>query len=171
MTIGLTIISNQLQPYGETLFVMFAKLFMGKNKSLDIVIYKNLQSHKKRNVMTALMLALSTTFIIFSGSGISTQAGGILQQMKSFFGSDITISSLLNEKLVLDEYHISNYLQEFNRTKPGIIKSWSFASWPLGNFPGVSKIDIMPLSMFPKIKANIIGVDSNIMDSVYHDYY
>jgi len=117
------------------------------------------------------MLALSTTFIIFSGSGIATQAGGILQQMKSFFGSDITISSLFNKKLVLDEYHISKYLTEFNATNPNVIKAWSYATYPLGEFNGVNHIDIMPLSMFPKIKANIIGVDSNIMDSVYNDYY
>ena len=29
----------------------------------------------------------------------------------------------------------------------------------------------MPLSMFPKIKIKIYGVSSNIMDSIYSDYY
>jgi hypothetical protein len=109
---------------------------MKENKSLDVVIMKNLQSHKKRNIMTALMLALSTTFIIFSGSGIAAQANGIVEQIKSAFGSDITISSLLNQQLALDEYHISKFLKNFDKTNPGVIKSWSYSTYGLHEFYG-----------------------------------
>lgn len=52
-----------------------------------------------------------------------------------------------------------------------MIKSWSYSTYGLHDFYGVKDIDIMPLAGFPKTKAKIIGVSSNIMDSIYHDYY
>lgn len=171
MTIGLTIIANQLQPYGEHLFIIICKKFLGKDKSLDIIIYKNLQAHKKRNVMTALMLTMSVTFIIFSGSGIAGQMKGVVEQVKSMFGTDLYIFSAINNRLALDEYHINQFLHDYNSTNPNVLTSWSWATYEFYQHRYIYDIQLMPLSMFPKRKAQIIGVSDNIMQTIYHKYY
>ena len=59
MMIGIVVISNQLQPYGERFFIsLLYKLCYKKKKNtgLEIVIKKNLKAHSKRNKLTALMI-------------------------------------------------------------------------------------------------------------------
>lgn len=49
MVLGLAVIGNIMQPYGESILLWICSLFLCSNRSLKVVIEKNLESHSKRN--------------------------------------------------------------------------------------------------------------------------
>ena len=70
MILGMTFLTILIFPYLERLFV---NLFLccpcaRKDKNLKPVIMKNLQSHKRRNIKTAIMFSICLSFLIFAGS-------------------------------------------------------------------------------------------------------
>ena len=45
--------------------------FNPKDKKLKQILMKNLKSHKKRNIKTAIMFAICLSFLIFAGSSFA----------------------------------------------------------------------------------------------------
>lgn len=169
MVLGFAVIGNLLQPYFERLLVNIAALFMCKNRSLKVVISKNLQAHARRNIKTALMLSMSICFIIFSGSGMTTNAKGLVDRLISRQGGDIVgIRSGIDG---YDEQGLLELFASYNKTKPGRITAQSFSFSDIVNIPFVSTCGLSPMSLYPKIRSFITGVEDSVMESVHQEYY
>lgn len=119
MVLGLTVMGNILQSYTEQVLLWISSLFLFRNRSLKVVIQKNLQSHFKRNQKTALMLSMSVCFIIFSGSGITMQATGLTNQLVSRQGGDVVVTRQGIEGI--KEKEITQFLKDYNASFPGRI--------------------------------------------------
>jgi hypothetical protein len=65
---GLAFVSILLLPFVQTMFLKLFLLFMRKDKNLEKVVAKNLESHANRNTKTAMMFTIALSFLIFSGS-------------------------------------------------------------------------------------------------------
>lgn len=68
MIIGLTFLSILILPAFQKLFLGLFLCCCKRDKKLKQIILKNLQSHEKRNTKTAIMFAISLSFLIFAGS-------------------------------------------------------------------------------------------------------
>jgi hypothetical protein len=68
MIMGLAFVSILLLPFVQTMFLKLFLLFMRKDKNLEKVVAKNLESHSNRNTKTAMMFTIALSFLIFSGS-------------------------------------------------------------------------------------------------------
>lgn len=173
MILGLTVMANLLQPYAEQLMLVICHLFMWKNKSLKVVIEKNLQSHAPRNMKTALMITMSVCFIIFCGSGIRMNALGIVNQLVATQGGDLVLVRNVRKEGVygFDQSQISQFLDEYKERFPGRIKEYCWSTKSLVGFPYVYSTILTPLSLYPEIEALITGVNSTVMDSVATELY
>lgn len=170
MLLGLTIMANLLQPLCEKLILNICHFFMCKNRSLRVVIEKNLMSHAPRNIKTSLMITISVTFIIFSGGGIRMNAIGIVNQLISTQGGDLVLSRT-SSVYGFNQPEISQFLDEYKERFPGRIKNYCWSTKSLVGFPYVRKSSLTPLSLYPEIKALITGVNNTVMDSVIQDLY
>ena len=140
-------------PYLERLFVnIFLCSPCGKkDRKLKDVIIKNLQSHKRRNIKTAIMFSICLSFLIFAGSTFNLIGHLIISQLETSVGADlygVTIDTV-TLKSMLDDRPISEFLQE-QKDKFGDVESWTFASHNLG---AVLKV------IAPKAKNNIFFSD------------
>lgn len=169
MVLGMTIIANLVQPYLEKFFIWLLSFFLCSNKSLKIVIEKNLKSHSARNQKTALMITMSVCFIIFSGSGIAMQAKGLINQLVSRQGGDLVLTKTSFQGM--DEGNIRNFLEDYNKRYPGTITGFSFTPRDFKNFQYVTNVEISPLSFYPKQFAFISGVQPSVMKSVDTQFY
>lgn len=68
MILGLTFISILLLPKVMKFWVGVFIFFNKKDTKLKQIVIKNLKSHKKRNIKTAIMFAICLSFLIFAGS-------------------------------------------------------------------------------------------------------
>lgn len=68
MILGLTFISILLLPTVMNFFIHVFMYINGKDIKLKVIVMKNLKSHKKRNIKTAIMFAICLSFLIFAGS-------------------------------------------------------------------------------------------------------
>lgn len=173
MILGLTVMANLLQPYAEKLILKICHLFMWKNRSLKVVIEKNLQSHAPRNMKTALMITMSVCFIIFCGSGIKMNALGIVNQLVATQGGDLVLVRNVRKEGVygFDQSQISQFLDEYKERFPGRIKEYCWSTKSLVGFNYVYSTILTPLSLYPEIEALITGVNSTVMDSVATELY
>ena len=170
MILGLTVMANLLQSLMESLVLLICKAFMCKNRSLKVVIEKNLQSHSNRNRKTALMISMSVCFIIFSGSGIKMNAVGLINQLIATQGGDLALVRFDGQQ-GLDQNSISNYLEEYKERFPGRIKGYCFATSSIIDYQTVSSVELTPLSLYPRIYATITGVNNTMMDSIHTNLY
>ena len=174
MNLGLIVIANLVESKFEKLILWIVNLFLCKNRSLKVVIDKNLESHKKRNQKTALMITMSVCFIIFSGSGIKTNTLGLINQLVETQGADLVLtgggvrpSSIYG----LNQKEISNFLEEYKTRFPGVIADYCWSSETLEWFPFVNEVKLSPLSLYPNIDAHVTGVNTTIMSTILTELY
>jgi hypothetical protein len=78
---------------------MFLKIFlliMRKDRNLEQVVKKNLESHEGRNTKTAMMFTIALSFLIFAGSTFDLIGNLVTSQLIGILGSDVYITSLLS---------------------------------------------------------------------------
>ena len=70
-----------------------------------------MKSHEKRNTKTAIMFAISLSFLIFAGSTFALLGSLVLSQIETTIGADIyAIASDNSLKSLIDDGKISNFL-------------------------------------------------------------
>ena len=68
MVMGLAFLAILVLPYFQTLLVNVFLMFVPNERRLKVLIYKSMETNKKRNTNTAVMFALCLSFLIFAGS-------------------------------------------------------------------------------------------------------
>jgi len=71
MILGLTFITILLLPKFMEIWVSVFIFFNRKDTKLKQILLKNLKSHKKRNIKTAIMFSICLSFLIFAGSSFA----------------------------------------------------------------------------------------------------
>ena len=98
----------------QKVLVNLMLLTMPKDFRLRGIIYKSMETNRKRNTNTAIMFALCLSFLIFAGSAFELFGILITSGLEQSFGTDLYgicwDSKNLNE--FLDEGAIVSFLQE-----------------------------------------------------------
>jgi len=114
------------------------------------VIEKNLESHQKRNHRTALLITMSVCFIIFSGSGITMNAKGLVNQLIMTQGGDLVIvKNTRSSPYAYDYDNIDRFLREYSANFTGQIKDWCWSTKSFTSFRNVGASRLSALSLFP----------------------
>jgi hypothetical protein len=118
------------------------------------------------------MITMSVCFIIFSGSGITMNAKGLVSQLISVQGGDLVLSTdTRNEPYSYDYENLENYLKEYDERFPNRIRSWCWSSKSFSSIETVGNTRLTPLSLFPRQRVFITGVDKTVMTSVRQELY
>ena len=171
MILGFTILASLLQGMFEYLLVKLFILIAKRDKALESVVLKNMSSHKKRNTKTTLMFCIAISFLIFAGAGLKLQTKGIENSMRMSVGADLTVNLSPGEKTGLKEYELRNFLENYKKSNPGNLGSYSFGSFSLSDLPYISESDLSPLSGYPKADADIQGIDEDFPNSIDQKFY
>lgn len=94
IVIGLTLLSIMVFEYVEKgLLALLMNSCAKRDKRLQSLISKNLDSHRKRNSKTSIMFTLALSFLIFASANFKLLTGLISAEVITLFGSDVYISS------------------------------------------------------------------------------
>ncbi|KAH3764102.1 permease family protein [Pelomyxa schiedti] len=166
---GMSMISQVIQPWLERLLVLL--LVWGTKKGAMMhLVNKNLAGHSRRNIKTAVMVTTALAFIIFAGSVFTLQARSIGEFIALIFGADVLVqtSSYSNP---LPEENLTIYLNQQMTLDNGIVKDFTFVTFPLSYHPMVRYTDISNLAGFPSYRQYLYGVERNFFNAAYDYYY
>eukprot|EP01114_Cavostelium_apophysatum_P002845 TRINITY_DN1253_c0_g3_i1.p1 TRINITY_DN1253_c0_g3~~TRINITY_DN1253_c0_g3_i1.p1 ORF type:complete len:1241 (+),score=361.47 TRINITY_DN1253_c0_g3_i1:25-3723(+) len=167
MLLGLSLVGMTIQPYAERLAV-YILLWGSDNRSLSQLVRKNLASHGRRNIKTAVMFTTSLAFIIFAGSSFSLQGHTISETVQLASGADLIVFSFTT---ALDENSLRNYLnEELARPNP-LIRGFTFVTRGLDNTDFIRKTILSNLANFPAFTAEVYGVEENYLDTTYNKFF
>lgn len=181
MILGLTFISILLLPKIMRFWVNVFLFIIYKDIKLKQIVMKNLKSHKKRNVKTAIMFAICLSFLIFAGSTFALIGNLIESTLETQLGADFYCVSLDRTGLssFIDDGAISMFLDEQNSTN-GDILGYTFTSHGLGDVlnkinPKVQKdaerVTFSDFAGYRDYKTTINAIRKNYLEVVDLDYY
>lgn len=138
MLFGLSLIGTTLQPFAERMAI-YVLMWHEDYRALHNLVRKNLSSHGRRNIKTAIMFTTSLAFMyiislllsnqsIFAGSAFSLQGHTIGETVQLAAGADIVIFSpgsvplnedglrgYLNEQMNIEDPFVQGYTCTFFR--------------------------------------------------------
>eukprot|EP01107_Rhizomastix_libera_P002165 TRINITY_DN13874_c0_g1_i1.p1 TRINITY_DN13874_c0_g1~~TRINITY_DN13874_c0_g1_i1.p1 ORF type:complete len:1304 (+),score=307.08 TRINITY_DN13874_c0_g1_i1:32-3943(+) len=166
---GLSTISFAFQPLLEKIISFF--LIFGKGReAMRILVVKNLSSHKRRNLKTAIMLTTSISFIIFAGCSFAMIGYLIGSMLSMTLGSDVVVYAI-NNKIPLDEVSMRNWLVTEGSQKKSKIKDFTFVAFDISRSSEEFKGSyISNLAQTPKQKIFLSGVESNFLKGTNTEY-
>jgi hypothetical protein len=140
MILGLTFISILLLPKVMKFFIHVFMFINNKDIKLKEIVMKNLKSHKKRNIKTAIMFAICLSFLIFAGSTFALIGNLIESTLETQLGSDFYCVAIDMKTFssFIDDGPISTFLEDQNSTH-GDILGYTFTSHGLGDL--INKIN------------------------------
>ncbi|EGC33767.1 hypothetical protein DICPUDRAFT_56279 [Dictyostelium purpureum] len=112
MLLGLVSLALNVEQIIERL-VVYLFLFWEK-QAIKSIIVKNLVAHKLRNRKTAIMYAVSLSFIIFVNVSYSMQQSSMNYEVQQSYGSYLTIKSKESFFTQEDTYLIDSFLNQMN---------------------------------------------------------
>ena len=94
---------------------------------------KNLESHERRNTKTAIMFAITLSFLIFAGNTFTLLGHLMISQLESSLGADLYGMAVDTRNIgaVIDDKRISSYLEEQKEEFKDVI-GWTYVSHDLG---------------------------------------
>jgi len=126
--IGLIMVSQALIPSLERFILSVIVFFRPNDKRLKPIVNQNLESHGKRNMKTSLMFTVTVSFLVLSAANLQQIQFFLVAITKSFTGADLIVSRRFQGgpsggpvTTALDEYRISEFLQENLVSKGGIV--------------------------------------------------
>eukprot|EP01103_Thecamoeba_quadrilineata_P013162 TRINITY_DN3567_c0_g1_i2.p1 TRINITY_DN3567_c0_g1~~TRINITY_DN3567_c0_g1_i2.p1 ORF type:complete len:1198 (-),score=214.19 TRINITY_DN3567_c0_g1_i2:59-3133(-) len=195
MVIGAATVASLIEPLGERV-VLFLLLSWNRDRPLSVLVSKSLSGHRPRNQKTAVMLTISLTFIIFSGSMLTLQTGSLQDDVRYGLGSTIVfftptrwkpldrvcVSEFLNkypllgyssDSHVFNNSHLSQYSAYNRHTQNSSMPSlrYSFVSYDMTMEAGVNEIRLSNLGGSLAKRVRLQGVDMDLMKSTYTKYY
>lgn len=111
---GLTILTSVLQQYLEKMLLKFILLFCYKDRKLEPIINKNMDSHRSRNSKTAMLFGLSVSFMMFAGGGLLLFQDIVIKTIKSNIGGDMTAEIQPSENFGLKEGELIDFLNQYH---------------------------------------------------------
>lgn len=135
MMVGLVMLSLNLEPLLERGLVKLCFLILWfENRSMGLLVVKNLVSHRMRNRKTTIMYALSLGFIIFLTVSIRIELSSLVFTGKRVFASDLQIVGASYQQpngapVGIDLEALTTY-ERYLAANP-YVESWSYTSFAL----------------------------------------
>lgn len=138
MILGLTFISILLLPVLQNIMLGIMLLInrvccpCWKDRKIKVIIQKNMESHQIRNTKTAIMFAISLSFLIFAGSTFTLIGKLIKSTLEQSVGTDLLAASLDYRGLnvFIDEGPIKEFLEQ-QRDLDGAVVDFTFTTFNL----------------------------------------
>jgi hypothetical protein len=112
MILGMCYIVILLLPFVQKMFLTLGMCFNRKDRKLKTIILKNFESHKNRNMKTALMFAIALSFVVFAASTFNLISKMIISTLESALGSDLfALSNDSTMTSMVDEGNITQFLK------------------------------------------------------------
>ena len=129
LILGLTFLASLFQPLleGAIAWVLVKGIFRHDSK-LYSLLKKNLESHRSRNLKSAIMFSLCLSFLMFAGTGFQIVGGSIVFSVQMLAGADLYASSVFDVDHLSDA-PISEYLEQ--KVNEGTVVDFSFTTHPL----------------------------------------
>jgi len=167
---GLSLIGTTIQPYAERVAVLL--LIWGEDRrTLSQLIRKNLSSHSRRNIKTALMFTTSLAFIIFAGTSFSLQGHTIAETVQLASGADLLVWGPISGDNPLNEKGLRGYLQEEMARKNPLVKGFTFSTPALSTYSFIRSTSVSNLAGFPSLGIDVYGIDRDYLDETYVRFY
>lgn len=131
MILGMTYISILVLPLLQRWIVHVFLFFFRRDRKLKQVVIKNLQSHQRRNTKTAIMFAISLSFLIFAGSTFALIARLVQRLLISSMGADLyaITADFRPFGSVLEDAKIDRFLEEQKAHQD--VEAWTYVSFNL----------------------------------------
>lgn len=166
MLFGLSLVSYTLQ--GRLERIILWGLLWGPDRRLRTLIVRNLGSHRERNEKSFLMFVMSSSVLIFGSVLFTLLAGSVGQQVAVIAGADVTVQSLARGT-PLNRTAFDGVLSA--QQAAGIVASWSYATFALRTAPQLPGVEVISnINGFPASGQRVVGVDENLLDTVFPQY-
>lgn len=112
MILGMTYLVILVLPSLQKLILNLFLCFCRRDRKLKQIILKNLESHRNRNMKTALMFSVALSFVVFAASSFHLIGKMIISTLEASLGSDLfAISNDGSLNFMIDEGAITSFLQ------------------------------------------------------------
>ena len=135
MILGLIFMLQLIVPYLQVMILNIILLFAWKDRNVYFVVKKNLEGHSSRNQKTSIMFMIALSFVIFAGCTLELISNFIVDISKNILGGDIFVHTWGDDN-TLEQNKINDYFKNFNKKFPGIVKNYTFLSFPLNELIG-----------------------------------
>lgn len=147
LILGLTLILSLLETTVEKIVLKIIFFINKKDRNLQVIVYKNMESHKRRNEKTTIMYSIALAFLIFSGTGFNLQVSTISSILSSAIAADIKVMIPLTLKDVyLDEAGLRSYMVDYMKRNPDQIQDFTFVTERIRQYPDFNDAKLSPLS-------------------------
>ena len=177
MLLGLIILSLLFLPKFQKIIVKLITFISICDRKFNLIILKNLDSHKKRNRQVSMMLITAIGFLIFSGCTLNLIVEFIEEFSQKVIGGDFCIYIIDKNmpNMTLNEISINNYFQTITKNYPNLIKNYSFITFDfkdiMSSYGYNLNTRIGALNGYPSFDINMKGLDKAFIDSSQTFFY
>jgi len=176
MILGLIILSQLLIPHLQKLILKIIMLFCYKDRNLHLIILKNLDGHKRRDLQISLMFMIALGFVIFSGCTLNLVTDFVETIAKGLIGGDFVVGLIENNfNSTLNQTLINGYLNNITNVYPNAIQDYGYVSFSSDILVHTPNFQLLPetcaLNGFPCRVRKVYGIDRSYIDSSYHSNY
>ena len=177
MLLGLIILTQLFVPYLQKFILKIIMFFSFKDRKLHLIVTKNLDGHKRRDMQISLMFMIALGFVIFSGCTLNLVVDFIETMAKNIIGGDfmIILTNKRNFNATLNQTSINGYLNNITNNYPNLIQDYAYISYPFEDIFLTKDHKIYPtlstLNGFPDKQTRVYAIDKNFIDSSYTSLY
>ena len=176
MLLGLIILTQLLVPHLQKLILKIIMFLSFKDRKLELIVIKNLEGHKRRDLQVSIMFMVALGFVIFAGCTLNLVVDFVETMAKSLIGGDFSVLVLENgPNITLNEVSINRYLNNIKSTYPDIIQNHAYISYSSNEILQGDGIflssRIGALNGYPISSRKVIAIDRNFIDSTYSSLY
>lgn len=175
MILGMSYLVILILPSLQKLMLGLFLCCCRRDRKLKQIILKNFESHRSRNLKTALMFSVALSFVVFASASFHLIGKMIISTLEASLGSDLfamsTDTSLTN---MIDEGAISTFLQ-VQKDHYSDISGWSYKSQELYNVLKACGLNFKPqlLTVSGTIGSyiHLYSVSENFLDVNKIEYF
>ena len=177
MLLGLIMLSLILVPSFQKIILKIIQYFFVKDRKFHLMISRNLDGHKRRNMQISIMLITAIGFVIFSGCTLYLLVDFVEEFSQKIIAGDFSITITDNNiaNMTLNEISISNYFQTINKNHPDLIKNYTFQTYDFKDIISPYGIDldtrVSAFNGYPEIEMGVSGMDKAYIESSQKFFY
>ena len=135
MVVGMILLAQLLIPYLEKFMLsLMIKVRGRKDRHLESIIRRNLDSHGPRNMKASMMFTITVTFLIFYSTCFAENEYILLSLAHAIVGADVALyraTFVKGNQISLEEAKLKTYFAENTADKGGLVTGYGFLGWNL----------------------------------------
>ncbi|EAS06427.2 permease family protein (macronuclear) [Tetrahymena thermophila SB210] len=169
VNIGISFLLNIVQRRLELGWIrVILNCFCRKDKNLQTSIENNFKNNDNRMQKLGMIIMMIFSFYISIGSSVNSQIMMVQNMVKLNIGSDYMLEVQKNE-ISLDEYILTQNIEQFKSLFPNTIKSYSFVSKGIKTIEGFQRATKLRNNIGVSIKFDFKAIGPQFYDSIYNE--